>query len=192
MGKAEGVRKKKQLDIKQLVQLPLEEQQVVAQFGIDYDHGAVFLASELRLLGQNFDEQSVVALFKSNDARVRIGLQIVLIPALARAAVTGDGSFFRHLAEAVERAKQPLDTVRALITRAAYCQPWGKHHEENRDITEADFLTAAEWCSHLEKVTGKQIDPVVFRRMAKAHGLKLKRDKQGRKPLAKLKSKNPD
>jgi hypothetical protein len=174
--------RKKLLSVKELLQLPAEFQPFAALYGTDLDPrdaGFVYFWGIAVDMGQPAKHAAAM----SEGGQLREYFVTKLEPRITDAFKTGDATFLRKLADAIESRKRPFDLVRHVIALMALCQ------KENRDVEGGWNRTASEWCAEIGKQCGRELDLVVFRRMAKEMGLKLAPDKRGRKPTQKLKLK---
>lgn len=172
--------KKKLLSVKELLQLPLDEHSLAAHYGTDYDHDAIsfvhFWSAITDFENYTQTKEEFADAFATNRGGLRDWFISKLEPKITEAIKANDGTFLRKLADAIERHAHPLNRIRSIIASMAACQKVGNEVEGGWD------RTAADWCSMIERMTGRGIDIALFRRWANQHGLEYKRDKVGRKP----------
>ncbi len=183
--------KKKLLLIKELLELPVELRMQAAEAGVDFDPeiqqalnswaGMMHLCSD-QSLADRFEKvpnHSVPYLFGTTFWRP-----------ITESIRKGDGTWLRKFADAIERRQHPLDTVRNHLGMLAHDQrATDKLFVRGPGCPPAWQGTAWECCDEIKRRTGKTVDIVLIRRLAKEMGLALKADRKGRKPTPKLKPK---
>lgn len=174
------MKKKKLLSVKELVHLPQEERAVVACYGMGYDWDAVaFSMLWAEALESRSDSEWAEGLRRDGCGSLCDTFVEILEPRITEAVKTGDGTFLRKLADAIERRRTPLDRVRfniGMMAAGAYGTKW---------------LTATPEAQRIEisHEVGYDVPIVQFRRWAADMGLSHADAKRGRKPACKLKSK---
>ena len=174
--RAHGMKKKKLLLVKALAQLPPEARTLAAHYGVEHDRDATAFVMIWSVFATCTDPKKFAEEVRSNKGGLMQLFSSHLEPKITDAVRRRDGTFLRHLADAIERHDKPLDAARYRIGLMALCQQAGREVEGGWD------LTANEWCAMISKQIGKPIDIVLFRRWAKEMGLKFLPDKKGRKP----------
>jgi len=182
------MKKKKLLSVKALPELPLDRRAVAAKYGDRYDEDAfkfAFWWSRLGIGGGpgSVEHPSREESLKPGGALAKMFVML-LEPRISQAVRTGDGTFLRELADAIECEKEPIDIVRHHIGLMALCQ------RDRRELEDGWDHTDAEWCAEIQRQTGKSFDIALFRRWADQMGLRRLPDKRGRKPARKLKPGN--
>lgn len=177
------MKKKKLLLVKNLATVAdIAHRAHAAAWGIGADSDAVMFVSYWKdALAASPPERFALSV-KSEDSTLRMMFVELLEPKITQSVRTGDGTFLRQLAEAIERSGKPLDRVRSTIGYFAWLRKIGFFKQNYPK-------TASECYALVVRDLDQPLDFTLFRRYAKEMGLEFEPDRKGRKPSSKLKLK---